>query len=269
VPELPQGRLLPTPNRPLPGQGVPAPGAVQSQPLAPPPGTTIIPQNTQPGIAVTPPQPNQGVAVAPPAGSPPPGLQPGQRQPKGVPQTPATLQPGDEVVSEPPAQKIVNKKASFSGLDKITGRIINFDEDIGETVQFGALRVKTNACYTRPATEAANTDAFVEVDEITLQGEVKRIFSGWMFAASPGLHGVEHPIYDIWLTDCKAPDTTVVSAAPADIPKPAPPPPPVQKRAPPKQAQRPQPPPQPQFQQQPQQQPPPQQSGGGLFGIFR
>ena len=122
------------------------------------------------------------------------------------------------MVTEPPAQKIVNKKASFSGLDKITGRIINFDEDIGETVQFGALRVKTDACYTRPATEAANTDAFVEVDEITLQGEVKRIFSGWMFAASPGLHGVEHPIYDIWLTDCKVPDTTVVSAQP-DAPK--------------------------------------------------
>jgi len=264
VPELPQGRLLPTPNRPPPGQGVPPPGSVQSQPLAPPPGTTVIPQNTQPGIAVTPPQPNQGVAVAPPGAAPLPGLPPGQRQPKGVPQSPATLQPGDEVVSEPPAQKIVNKKASFSGLDKVTGRIINFDEDIGETVQFGALRVKTDACYTRPATEAANTDAFVEVDEITLQGEVKRIFSGWMFAASPGLHGVEHPIYDIWLTDCKGPETTLVNAAPTEPPKPAAPPP-VQKRAPPKQAQRPPPPPQPQFQQQPQ--PPPQP--GGLFGIFR
>ena len=262
VPELPQGRLLPTPNRPPPGQGIPAPGSVQSQPLAPPPGTTIIPQNTQPGIAVAPPQPGQGVAVAPP-GAPLPGLQPGQRQPKGVPQSPATLQPGDEVVSEPPAQKIVNKKASFSGLDKITGRIINFDEDIGETVQFGALRVKTDACYTRPATEAANTDAFVEVDEITLQGEVKRIFSGWMYAASPGLHGVEHPIYDIWLTDCKVPDTTIVSAQP-DAPKPASPP--AQKRAPPKQASR--PPPQPQFQQPPQEQLPPQRQPG-LFPFGR
>src|SRR5438874_10498741 len=256
VPELPQGRLLPTPNRPLPGQGVPAPGAVQSQPLAPPPGTIIVPQNAPPAIAVAPPQPGQDVAVAPPGANPLPGLPPGQRQPKGVPQSPATLQPGDEVVSEPPAQKIANKKASFSGLDKITGRIINFDEDIGETVQFGALRVKTDACYTRPATEAANTDAFVEVDEITLQGEVKRIFSGWMFAASPGLHGVEHPIYDIWLTDCKVPDTTVVSAAPTEPPKPAPPP--AQKRAAPKQA--PRPPPQAQYQQpmpqdQPQRQP--------------
>src|SRR3984885_10772608 len=253
VPELPQGRLLPTPNRPMPGLGVPAPGSVQSQPLAPPPGTTVIPQNTPPGVAVAPPQPNQGVAVAPPGANPAPGA-PGQRQPKNVPQTPATLQPGDEVVSEPPAQKIVNKKASFSGLDKITGRIINFDEDVGETVQFGALRVKTDACYTRPATEAANTDAFVEVDEITLQGEVKRIFSGWMYAASPGLHGVEHPIYDIWLTDCKGPDTTIVPAAPPEPPKPVPPP--VQKRAAPKQAPRP-PPPLPQQQQQTQQQQPP------------
>jgi hypothetical protein len=273
VPELPQGRILPTPNRPLPGQGVPPPGSVQSQPLAPPPGTTVIPQNAPSGLAVAPPQPNQGVAGAPPPANPLPGLPPGQRQPqpqpKNVPGAAATLQPGDEVVTEPPASKIVNKKASFSGLDKITGRIINFDADIGETVQFGALRVKTDACYTRPATETTNTDAFVEVDEITLQGEVKRIFSGWMFAASPGLHGVEHPIYDIWLTDCKGPGQTIVSAQP-DPPKP-PPPPPVQKRAPPKQA-APRPPPQ-QFPQQQQVQeqprPQPQPSGNPFFNLFR
>jgi hypothetical protein len=265
VPALPQGRLLPTPNRPPPGQGVPPPGSVQSQPLAPPPGTTVIPQNTPPTVAIAPPEPSQ----APAPGTNPglPGLPPGQRQPKGTPQTPATLQPGDEIVTEPPAQKIINKKASFSGLDKITGRIINFDEDIGETVQFGALRVKTDACYTRPATEAANTDAFVEVDEITLQGEVKRIFSGWMYAASPGLHGVEHPIYDIWLTDCKGPDQTVVTAAPDPPKAPTPPPPLQQKRTSPQKQAAPRPP-QPQFQQPPQQQqpPPPPQRPGGLFG---
>ena len=116
------------------------------------------------------------------------------------------------MVTEPPAQKVVNKGALFSGLDKITGRIINFDVSIGETVQFGALQVTPRACYTRPPTETPNTDAFVEVDEVTLQGEVKRIFTGWMFAASPGLHGVEHPIYDVWLSDCKSPP---VAAAPA------------------------------------------------------
>jgi len=262
VPELPRGRLLPTPNRPLPGPGAPGPGTFQSQPLAPPPGTTVIPQNTQPGIAVAPPQPgSQGAINTPPGGN----LPPGQRQPKAAPQTPASLQPGDEVVTEPPAAKITNKKASFSGLDKITGRIINFDEDIGETVQFGALRVKTDACYTRPSTEAANTDAFVEVDEITLQGEVKRIFSGWMYAASPGLHGVEHPVYDIWLVDCKVPDQTIVSAQP-DPPKP---PPPAQKRPPPQKQAAPRPQqPLPQFQQQqpPPPPPPPAQRPGGLFG---
>src|SRR3954466_14913319 len=73
VPELPQGRILPTPNRPLPGQGVPPPGSVQSQPLAPPPGTTVIPQNSQPGVAVAPPQPNQGVVSVPPGATPLPG----------------------------------------------------------------------------------------------------------------------------------------------------------------------------------------------------
>src|SRR5258708_39370103 len=55
VPELPQGRLLPTPNRPPPGQGIPAPGRVQSPPLPPPPRTTILPHNTQPGTPLAPP----------------------------------------------------------------------------------------------------------------------------------------------------------------------------------------------------------------------
>ena len=226
VPELPRGRLLPTPNRPQ-GQGVPPPGTFQSQPLPPPPGSASAPSG-QPAV------PGQGtpnVATVPPAANPLPGLPPGQKQPRATPPIPATLQPGDEVVTEPPAQKIINKQAVFAGLDKITGRIIKFEADMGETVQFGALRIKPQACYTRPVTASANTDSFVEVDEITLQGEVKRIFSGWMFAASPGLHGVEHPIYDIWLTDCKGPEATV---AQQEAPKPAVQPQ-QQKRAPAKQ----------------------------------
>jgi len=117
----------------------------------------------------------------------------------------------------------------FSGLDKITGRITSFDVAINETVQFGALQVTPRACYTRPPTETANTDAFVEVDEVTLQGEVKRIFTGWMFAASPGLHGVEHAIYDVWLTNCKG-ATQTVTVTPD--PSPAPPPPRTQQSQP-------------------------------------
>ena len=105
----------------------------------------------------------------------------------------------------------------FSGLDKITGRIISFDVAINETVQFGALQVTPRACFTRPATEATNTDGFIEVDEITLQGEIKRVFTGWMFTASPGLHAIEHPIYDVWLSDCKGPQAPTVAALPEPV----------------------------------------------------
>jgi hypothetical protein len=129
-----------------------------------------------------------------------------------------SARPDDTVVTETPTQKIENGRAVFAGLDKITGRTISFDAGIGETVQFGALQVTARACYTRPPTEATNTDAFVEVDEVTLQGEIKRIFTGWMFASSPGLHAVEHPIYDIWLTDCAQPVGGAVAQAPAPAP---------------------------------------------------
>ena len=113
------------------------------------------------------------------------------------------------------ADKIKNPIAVFSGLDKITGRIISFEANIDETVQFGSLQVTPRVCFSRPPTEAPQTDTFAEVDEVQSDKQYKRIFSGWMYAASPGLHGVEHPVYDVWLTDCKG-GTTVI----ADVPVP-------------------------------------------------
>ena len=101
------------------------------------------------------------------------------------------------------AALISNTVAVFSGIDKITGRITTFDVYIDETVQFGALQVTPKVCYSRDETEAQKIDAFVEVDEITLDRKIHRIFSGWMFADSPGLNAVEHPIYDVWLKECK------------------------------------------------------------------
>jgi hypothetical protein len=182
-------------------------GGVESQSLPPPPGGTT---------AAVPPQP----------------LGPGGQRPRAPGE--AAPPPSVETLVEPPAQRIPNRNALFSGLDKITGRIINFDTAIGETVQFGALQVTTRVCYTRPPTESANTDAFIEVDEVTLQGEIKRIFTGWMFASSPGLHAVEHPIYDVWLTDCRNPLVPV--AAPVEAtPAPPPPPRPTTPRRPPQQ----------------------------------
>ena len=101
------------------------------------------------------------------------------------------------------AQKIENPIAVFAALDKVTGRISPLEVRIGETVRFGALTVTPRVCNTRPPTEPPLTSAFIEVDEIKLSGEQQRIFTGWMFAQSPGLHAVEHPVFDVWLTNCK------------------------------------------------------------------
>ena len=111
------------------------------------------------------------------------------------------------------ADKIKHPTAVFAGLDKITGRIISFEVAIDETVQFGSLQITPRVCYTRPPTEAPQTDVFVEVDEVGEKKTYARMFTGWMFAASPGLHGIEHPVYDIWLTDCKG-GTQVIHEAP-------------------------------------------------------
>jgi hypothetical protein len=114
------------------------------------------------------------------------------------------------------ADKIKNPTAVFSGLDKITGRIISFEVAVDETVQFGALQLTPRVCYTRPQTESPNTTVFVEVDEVTLENKYRRIFTGWMFASSPGLHGIEHAVYDIWLTDCKGGSEVIAEAKETD-----------------------------------------------------
>jgi hypothetical protein len=246
--DVPGGRAAPGGRQPMPAppqQYPPPPQYPPQQQAYPGPGGGV---QTRPLPA---PDGRAPVAVAPP----PQQQRPPARPPGGLPVPPPPQD--EETVAGPPAHRIVHPTAMFSGLDKITGRIINFPVEIGETVQFGALQLTTRACYTRPPTEQANTDAFVEVDEVTLQGEVKRIFTGWMFASSPGLHAVEHPIYDLWLTDCRG-GNQVVAADGGATPVEAPPPPaqPKQKAAP-KQKQVQQQPKRP----PPQQLPPPQQQG--------
>jgi hypothetical protein len=142
------------------------------------------------------------------------------------------------------AEIVKNPIAVFAALDKVTGRISHLEIPINKTVEFGALKVTPRVCDSRPPTEAPNTSSFVEVDEVKLTGEVQRIFTGWMFAESPGLHAVEHPVFDVWLTNCKtnaalapsgsaeksatpaAPPTEAPAAAPAAAAAAPPPPPP-------------------------------------------
>jgi hypothetical protein len=234
-PPRPPGSVPGAPAQARPPAAPPT-GTVQSQPLPPPnpPLRTQPAPGQPPAQAARPPQ-------APPQ-TPPAAARPAPGQPATAARTtepPRPEQPGsatDEIVVAPPARRITNPTAVMSGLDKITGRIISFDVAIGETVQFGALQVTPRVCYSRPATESPQTTTFMEVDEITLRGDIRRIFTGWMYAASPGLHAVEHPIYDIWLVDCKGGQASVVAAPPAS----AAPPPPAQPPAPRRQTNQPQ-----------------------------
>lgn len=105
------------------------------------------------------------------------------------------------------AQRIENQVAIFAALDKVTAKISRLEVPLNQTAKFGALKVTPRVCYTRAPTEPPKTTTFVEVDEMQLDGKEKRIFTGWMFADSPGLNAVEHPVFDVWLTDCAQPRT--------------------------------------------------------------
>jgi hypothetical protein len=185
------------------------PADVQQAPLPPPPQQQQqAPFPQQPQQRPLPPPQQQPLPPQPEKKAAPKAKQ--KQQKDG--QTPPANAP-ETMTQTPEDARIANPTATFSGLDKISGRIIQFDVALNETVQFGALQVTPRACFTRPPTETQNTTSFVEVDEITLKAEIRRIFTGWMFASSPGLNAVEHPIYDIWLIDCK---TTPPSVTPSD-----------------------------------------------------
>lgn len=111
------------------------------------------------------------------------------------------------------AEPIVNEVALFAALDKVTARISKLEVPLNQTVEFGSLTLTPRSCYARPATEQPKTTSFVEVDEKALDGTQKRVFTGWMFAESPGLNAVEHPVFDIWLTGCKQPVGSAARAA--------------------------------------------------------
>lgn len=112
------------------------------------------------------------------------------------------------------AQRLQNEVAVFAALDKVTARIRKLEVPLNETVRFGSLKITPRVCYSRPPTEPPKTTTFVEVDEVQLDGQEDRIFTGWMFAESPGLNAVEHPVFDVWLTGCTG--TTVTASQDQD-----------------------------------------------------
>lgn len=110
---------------------------------------------------------------------------------------------------EASAERLRNQIAVFTALDKVTANIKKLEVPVDQTSEFGSLRVKPFICFTNPPSEAPKTTSFVQIEEVQMDGQLKKIFSGWMFAESPGLNALEHPVFDIWLTGCEKPQTSI------------------------------------------------------------
>lgn len=108
-----------------------------------------------------------------------------------------------QTAPEPGPNPNLNKTAILQGLDKVTARISTFEAPVGVTVRFGTLEIVVRDCRKRPPEEPPETSVFLEIDEMRRGENPKRLFSGWMFASSPALSALEHPVYDVWAVDCR------------------------------------------------------------------
>ena len=91
--------------------------------------------------------------------------------------------------------------AVLGGMDKVTGRISTFDLPVGVTGAFGTLEVTPRTCRKTPPHETPESASFLQIRDY-LSGKGVTVFSGWMFASTPGVSALEHPVYDIWVIDC-------------------------------------------------------------------
>jgi hypothetical protein len=120
-----------------------------------------------------------------------------------------------------PAHAIQMQEAVLQGLDKITARISTIKVAVGETVNFGSLQITLRACDKRPPEETPESAAFLQVVEQKPGEQPVTRFSGWMFASTPALSAMEHPVYDLWVLDCESRDEAAPEQAPAPEGQPA------------------------------------------------
>lgn len=113
--------------------------------------------------------------------------------------------------------------AQLQGLDKITARISTFEVPVGQTAKFGTLTIRVDACYRTPPEERPESAGFLEISDQRedAQNTVAELFSGWMFASTPGLSGLEHPVYDVWVKECIDPNDQGSGAVEQGQPAPA------------------------------------------------
>lgn len=92
-------------------------------------------------------------------------------------------------------------RAVLGGMEKVTGHAFSFNVTVGETGHFGTLIVTVKACRKTPPWQAPESASFLEIDDAR-SGKPESVFTGWMFAGTPGVSALEHPVYDIWVLDC-------------------------------------------------------------------
>tara|TARA_R110001592_G_scaffold228718_3_gene485253 strand:+ start:152 stop:532 length:381 start_codon:yes stop_codon:yes gene_type:complete len=104
-----------------------------------------------------------------------------------------------------PAAAAPMNKVILQGLDKVTARVSTLEARVGEVVRFGTLEIIARSCDKRPPEEPPESAAFLDIWEIRPGEPAVSLFRGWMFASSPALNALEHPVYDIWVLDCAEP----------------------------------------------------------------
>jgi len=98
---------------------------------------------------------------------------------------------------------IVHDVAVLRTLDKITARMSTEEVFIDDMIELGNLQVTPRRCLKNPPTETPESSAFLEIYELPKDAAPTPVFQGWMFASSPALNAMEHPVFDVWLLDCK------------------------------------------------------------------
>ena len=93
--------------------------------------------------------------------------------------------------------------AVLQGLDKVTARVLTIEAPVGQSVSFGALEIIVRTCDKRPPEETPESTVFIDIWEVFNGEAAQSLFRGWMFASSPALSAMEHPVYDVWVLDCK------------------------------------------------------------------
>jgi hypothetical protein len=106
--------------------------------------------------------------------------------------------------------------AVLRGLDKVTARISTIEVPVGHAARFGTLEITVRTCDKRPPEEQPESAAFLDIWEIRQEQPAAHLFRGWMFASSPALSAMEHPVYDVWVLDCISTSSTADANAPEE-----------------------------------------------------